>query len=185
MEVLPYNPSSYNMLPQLHDAEQNFHSAGADSLVPNEIRQCFIDNKMDTTFGLALLHRHFDLADNERLVEYNGTSTPWDLSDRPSTTSHLKPTVWGLTSEGLLQPYEFAFAPRMTNPVDITKDEHKDFVRKLSSLLKERKAEGLFGLCPYPGDDWKSVVEVTEGRTNINLKPEDVSTCCIGRNYKC
>lgn len=175
MEALQCIPASYNKLPSLFDAEKDFRSARANSLVSNGIRQLFIEHKMDTTFGVTMLHRHFDLADNELLVEYNGTSTPWDMTGRPETASCLRPTLWGLTQEGLLQPYEFEFAPNKQEPVNFSKQEYREFFTKLSCFLKEMKVERLFGLVKYPGDDWEGVYEITEGRANINIQPQDVS----------
>src|ERR1700722_10973256 len=61
-------------------------------------RELFLDYNMDRTFGLILLHRHFDLNENERLVEYNGTSVPWRLSNisgniRASSYLHPRPCL--------------------------------------------------------------------------------------------
>ncbi|KAF4434347.1 hypothetical protein F53441_13691 [Fusarium austroafricanum] len=39
-------------------------------------KKFFVESDMDGRLGLALIHRHFDLEQDEKLVEYKGTSTP-------------------------------------------------------------------------------------------------------------
>jgi hypothetical protein len=138
---------------------------------------------MDRTFGLILLHRHFDLDANERLVDYGGTSVPWRLS---KTSGNIRASCWLLSVDGAIRPYEFCYASsrdEVTEP-DLANMDQQAFFSAFKKLLGKYNAEDLWGLCRYPGDDFPGRVEVTEGRANINLKPEDVShprlllSCC-------
>lgn len=56
-----------------------------------------------------------------------------------------------------------------------TNPKHLAFIKSFENLLREEDATGLFGLCKYSVDDFKGRVEITEGRANINLLPDDLS----------
>jgi hypothetical protein len=62
---------------------------------------------MDRAFGLILIHSHFDLDENERLVEYNGTSVPWQLS---KISGNIRASNWLVSVGGAITPYEFYYA---------------------------------------------------------------------------
>lgn len=77
-----YDPDTFAALPELASAGARFRVLGArvlgaEALVNSEFRSLFLEHKMDRTYGLMLLHRHFDLSNGERLVEYQGASVPW------------------------------------------------------------------------------------------------------------
>jgi hypothetical protein len=170
----PYDPEAFNKLPSISDAVTKFDAIDGDSLVSTSFRELFLRYNMDRTFGLILLHRHFELDQNERLVSYGDTSVPWRLS---KISKNITPSNWLLSGDGAIQPYEFCYTPAMdeaTGPNLANSDQHA-FFGALIRLLRKHKAESLWGLCKYPGDDFPGRVEVTEGRANINLRPEDVS----------
>jgi hypothetical protein len=52
--------------------------------------------------------------------------------------------------------------------------DQQAFLEEFTQVLLEKRIDGLFGLCRYPGDDFKGRVEITQGRSNINLKFKDV-----------
>ena len=81
-------------------------------------------------------------------------------------------------------PYEFHYSPDDdVNEEDGTPDNPKysAFIKSFNQLLREKDALGLFGLCRYPGDDFEGRVEITEGRANINLRPNDV--CSLNLDF--
>jgi hypothetical protein len=169
-----YNPEAFNKLPSISDAVAKFDALDGDTLVSTSFRELFLRHNMDRTFGLILLHRHFELDLNERLVSYGDTSVPWQLS---KISKHIMPSNWLLSGDGAIRPYEFCYAPAVdeaTGP-NLANSDQRAFFGALLELLYEHKAEDLWGLCRYPGDDFPGRVEVTEGRANINLRPEDVS----------
>ncbi|KAL2071340.1 hypothetical protein VTL71DRAFT_12575 [Oculimacula yallundae] len=167
-----YDPETYQRLPSISDAVANFDRIDGDSLIATTVRELFLSHKMDRTFGLILLHRHFDLDETERLVDYGGTAVPWRLS---KASGNIRPSTWLLTADGGIRPYEFYYTSvrdEATEP-DLANADQLAFFDALKTLLRKYNAEGLWGLCRYPGDDFPGRVEVTEGRANINLMPED------------
>ncbi|KAH0542351.1 hypothetical protein FGG08_003289 [Glutinoglossum americanum] len=167
-----YDPEAFNKLPSISDAVAKFDAIDGDSLVSTSFRELFLRHNMDRTFGLILLHRHFELDQNERLVSYGDTSVPWQLS---KISKNIMPSNWLLSGDGAIRPYEFCYTPAMdeaTGP-NLANSDQQAFFDALIELLHKHKAEGLWGLCRYPGDGFPGRVEITEGRANINLRPED------------
>lgn len=130
---------------------------------------------MDRTYGLMLLHRHFDINSDEKLVEYRGTTVPWQKHELYQAVS---PTTWLVCSDGTIRPYEFAYAPHndieTTEPDPEKSPELAKFLLAFQDLLHKHNLVNVFGLCCYPGDDFPGRTEITRGRANINLLPTDV-----------
>jgi hypothetical protein len=56
-----------------------------------------------------LNHRHFDLEDDEKLVERGYISTPWPLRHAPQyVTSRISPRTWAFI-DGKMEPYEYMY----------------------------------------------------------------------------
>jgi hypothetical protein len=168
-----YEPDIFVALPGLASAGVMFRALGAEALVASEFRNLFLEHEMDRTYGLILLHRHFDLKDSERLVEYRGTSVPWQHDE---LYENVVPSTWLICHDGAIRPYEFTYAPhRVDADPDPKSPERARFLQAFQRLLQKHNAIGLLGLCRYPGDDFSGRIEITRGRANINLLPRDVS----------
>jgi hypothetical protein len=72
-----HDPDCFNKLPLSGESEAKFTAINGDNLVSTIFPNLLTAHKMDRTFGVTLLHRHFELDPDERLVEYRGTSIPW------------------------------------------------------------------------------------------------------------
>ena len=70
-----------------------FETSHGTNLV-NEFRELFTKHETDRVFGLVLNHRHFDMGPNERLVEYRGTSVPWN-----TMLDKTRPSNWLLSAD--------------------------------------------------------------------------------------
>jgi len=170
-----YDTSTYDNLPCLSDAGKVFDAKNGEDMISSKFRELFLHHKVDRIFGLALLHRHFELSPNEQLVEYRGTSVPWEYA--PGAISpYIRPTNWALVQNGSFLPYEFHYS---IDEGDVEFDEpgnptYLPFLQDFERVLHEEDAVGLFGLCKYPGDNFPGRVEITQGRANINLLPQHV-----------
>lgn len=67
--AMVYAPSTYNDLPTLSNAGMAFEEKNGEDLITNQFRALFLQYNMERIFGLILLHRHFELSEEERLVE--------------------------------------------------------------------------------------------------------------------
>ena len=43
-------------------------------------RELFLKHDVYHDLAVCLIHRHFDMTDNEKLVEYGAVSTPWSYT---------------------------------------------------------------------------------------------------------
>ncbi|KAE8393658.1 hypothetical protein BDV23DRAFT_180421 [Aspergillus alliaceus] len=125
---------------------------------------------MTQSFGLTLLHRHFNLKEHETLVETNGTSTPGGLQDTSIIPGRIgkyggsiKPFSW-IVVNGRLVPYEYYFdrSPATKSSPELG----TAFVEDLSAILETHKLSNdlKFHLL---GDVSQRQLEVTEGAANV------------------
>ena len=129
-----------------------------------------LTERMDTIFGLTLIHRHFDIKPDKKLVKYMGTLTPW--SGRFSGTEEPQPAIWAFNDEGLVRPTKFRYSKTQG---DWLTDNQLEFISKFKDQLAARGLDnGIFGLARYPGDNFAGSCEITQGRANVNLQPKDV-----------
>jgi hypothetical protein len=171
-----YNPSVYNNLPLLAQAGQLFEAKQGNDVV-KRLGAVFQKHGTERVFGLVLNHRHFDMSQSERLVEYHGTSVPWtEMLDK------IRPSTWYISGRNVCSPYEFDYcADGIMSEVDSAPSDprYHPFIESLNKILHETDLVGAFGLCRYPGDDYPGRVEVTEGRANINFHPDDVRSLSV------
>jgi hypothetical protein len=153
-------------------------------------------HNMTAHFGVGLVHRHFDMAEHEILVECNGTSTPWavkpgTLGFNGGTESLVWPVAWMLVEEepeedrtedeqgnevkhAKWMPYEFAFSPvggRDSYIVDVDSPAYIAFLTEFTAALQASGFQDILGLRAWPGPGFKGLLEFTQGKANITLKP--------------
>ena len=129
---------------------------------------------MTNEFALILLHRHFQLAPNERLVEYNEVAAPWEM-DAPSVLpliSRIYPKSWALIGHKLC-PYEFGFEADAATVIPSCQIPEV-FIRDFEDVLFRHGLTRIFGLgllqleVNVTGVE-KEAVEFTTGRTSITV----------------
>lgn len=82
-----------------------FDQLNGDSITTGVMKQLFRRHRVDTVFGLALLHKHSLLREGERLTEVRGISNPLTFE-----VGH--PSVWKCKSDDRqLVPLEFSIEP--------------------------------------------------------------------------
>lgn len=172
--LLPYTTDLFNSLPDLHTASTNFASKGGITLV-NDIFKAIIEKyHLEGKLGVGLLHRHFDLSGVEKLVEFNNISMPWANQDAEDNYSGGKilPNAWAVRGNRLV-PYEFYYSP-------LGRESHFDFAAIHLFLHEFMQAIATFSfqdtvaLRLFPHKGFRGALELTEGRANINLSPEQV-----------
>lgn len=166
IQTKPYNSSRFNSLPSLYDAGSKFDTINGNSFIQEVMKPLFRTYGIEHSLGLALMHSHFKLEDNEQLTDIRGTSLAW-------TGPGGKPAVWHLDGD-VIRPYEFSLDSDLETP-DWSSRTYQEFLLAFSKALVEVGAQDIFGLCSYPGDDFERRVETTVGRANVNLKPSEVS----------
>lgn len=185
--TLTYKPESYNTLPTLKTAHENFTKKSARKILDGEILDLF-DQYPDArqNFGLQLLHRHFPMTNSERLIEVERTSTPWDVKNLGPDGSVMQGRVLpktfrvGADSDGdMFEPYEFRyFLNGETALADPNHPDNRAFFQELVGILKKHSLENVLGINaltpeikPLRGfvGEPKWLWEKTIGRANINF----------------
>lgn len=172
----------YNSLPSLHDVSQRFQSKGGKTLIDDIFEPLIRKHQLEAVVGVGLVHHHFSLNDGEMVVEFNHVSTPWvvDVACEemsPNSGSSIVPSGWCIDAEKYV-PYEFTYIPVGAAKIAINLDApelHKFAVEFLSFVL-QNELENIIALRAVMDPDSDGMLEITRGRTNINLKKGQVNT---------
>ncbi len=80
----PYDPTAFHGISSLHDADKHFRSKNGLSFVETKLKSLILQHDVSNLFGVALVHRHFDLEEGTILVEKDMVTAPWkcDISLR-------------------------------------------------------------------------------------------------------
>ncbi|KAG6040800.1 hypothetical protein E4U41_007017 [Claviceps citrina] len=162
--MAPYAVNKFNNLFDFSDALPKFDKLDGQRIANEDMQELFRRHKVENILGLALLHRHSLLDEEERLTDVRGTSNPL-------TFAAGQPSVWKFDSDGQkLAPLEFSIEQREVNWQD---PNMQAFLAEFFDLVKKMDAIDVLGLCGYPGDGYPGRVEFTTGRSNVNLTPDE------------
>jgi hypothetical protein len=157
VEVRQYDPAVYNSLQDFPEVAQSFRSRNGKFFI-RSIRKVYLRHKVEGSLGVGLVHRHFDLSADERLVQEGNKSTPRDIEDVNKT--NVIPSAWAFRN-GALYPYEFKVTLQGANGPELP----PAFISELYALLKSNKYEDVLGVITFSGEP--TCEERTEGRANI------------------
>ena len=163
----PYSSSAFNTLPSLRDADAEFKGRNAGAIMNSNIASIFAKHNVNDFLGIQLLHRHFSLNSDERLVDVGGASVPWSNGGSEALDSCILPVSWAFEGN-TYHPYEFKFVPP-------TQELHKPvlpepFVIELNETLKAHNLQGVLGIRVLKtGQGKKPEMEITKGRSNITF----------------
>jgi hypothetical protein len=139
-----------------------------------------------------MLHRHFDIDNNQILVEFNNITLPWVGSWQSyGKYKGLSTTAWKLVvkegpdgKEFAWMPYEFSYDPAYLQTdtdtvapmasVDLNDTKFQAFLAEYSAAIREAGLDQVVGLRVWPGKDFRGGLERTEGKANIWLVPGQV-----------
>jgi hypothetical protein len=168
-----YQVSAYNNLPNLMDAYDTFVERNPLEVIEHEIslvepsfpgygrlnytelllilvvfsRALFFKHNVYEELSVSLIHRHFAMKGDERLVEFGSVSTPWPGSKTGSVMAagHIMPRSWRFVN-GKLMPYEFGFNESSRDIVYKDLPNKPEFYADFGSLLEKHKLTDLLGL---------------------------------------
>lgn len=180
-----YHHESFNSLSPFEVAGPGFDKVNGSDIIANIMTPLFRKHEVERILGLQLLHHHFKLQPEERLVDFNGTSIP--IAPGINQLSNFTASVWGIkcaNNKIELFPVEFALnsgdstldtsSPWSESNFDEFIRAKKQFFIEYTQLVKNLGIEGLFGFARYPGDGYPGRVEITVGRAHVNLTPTQV-----------
>lgn len=173
----PYSVSQFNQIPDLYKAKTTFHAKDGVKFVREVFGPLVLKHGLEATLGITILHRHFALQEPEKLVEFNNISLPWknQSSDDTHSGGKILANAW-LLNDGKLMPYEYFFSPmNQEESLDLTQNRVRAFLDEFIKAAKYSKLEGVVALRMFPFVGYSGGLEFSEGRSNIVLKPGEVS----------
>jgi hypothetical protein len=169
VQLQPYQASEFNSIPDIMDSVKQFQETNASGLM-QEVGQAFLKHQVHSILGVALVHRHFDLAQREKLVNIGNVALPCAAHEAASALA-ANPSSWCFTKDGVM-PYEFTH-----QGAHVSMDDHmQDFLAEYRAILEKNQASHILGHCTLdgmPAENHPPSMEFTSGRANITL-PFDV-----------
>lgn len=177
----PYSSTTFHASPHIDTAASTFETQNGKSFIDKILAPLIRKHTVEECFGPTLVHRHFDIEADEKLVEFNNVTTPWTIDEEFQDTNVgsnglIYPTAWLLDAEGKWMAYEFAFSPtggKDKHIVDFNAAKYHDFLLEYALAIKAGGWEKVLGLRAWPGDGFAGVLEFTQGKANINLTPAE------------
>ncbi|KAJ2896792.1 hypothetical protein MKZ38_005238 [Zalerion maritima] len=170
-----YNHQVFNSLPYLKDAVARYEEANNPiEIIGAELGELFTKHGVEGTLSLALLHRHFEMAPDERLVEHGDMSVPWQVNDQIEDLPVKAPSgkLVGRTfklMDGTVVPVEFGFNPSHGPAPYRPLPDAPEFYRELSAILERDGLSDIIGLATISGkyEPGYIVTERTFGGVNV------------------
>jgi hypothetical protein len=142
-----YDRRAYEELYQFHNAKKllslNRHNI-------EHLGHLIVKHNVHEQFGVCLLHKHFDLFNDERLVrainlrEKTVTITPSNRKE--GVVPYLWKTGFGPSGVWYLNPLEFVVEGQGRHSTKIDFQKYADFLHEFSQHLAELRLSNVFGL---------------------------------------
>ena len=126
----PYSSTNFHSIEDLYPAATKFKDLKGPEWVYEVAKPLLVKHGLNKTFGVGMLHRHFDIDADQILVEFNNITLPWKSKiaiDGEPGTKKIQATSWKLVpkrseaadgTSGLdagadfaWMPYEFSYDP--------------------------------------------------------------------------
>ncbi|KAL2372002.1 hypothetical protein BDBG_03692 [Blastomyces gilchristii SLH14081] len=168
-----YDPTIFGNVSSLETAAENFRNLNGVSIVQTTLKSLILQHEVADSFGVALVHRHFDLDNGTVLVEKDMVLSPWACdSSWDKFGGKIAPISW-LCKGDKTFPYEFGFfSYRQAMPMKL--EEHSAFVQAYFDAVKQHGLEEYIGLRRLSGREPEEMLECTEGKVNINFPISEI-----------
>lgn len=133
-------------------------------------RALFLKHEVYDDLAVCLIHRHFDLAANEKLVEFGAVSSPWSYTQNDSDMigGSVVPRTWKFV-QGKMRPFEFGYNEALGEPIYKQLPNKPEFYKEFNNILQDTGTSDLLGLTLHsdkiPTDQVK--FEKTFDRANV------------------
>lgn len=192
MVTVPYCSKVFHAIGDLRPSADQLNDLNGTAWIKTVGKDLLKKHGMNETFGIGLLHRHFDIDDNQILVEFNNITLPWKTAmiAPEEDGSTISATSWKLIPQSddkfAWMPYEFKWEPAVkpeaalesastSVPIDLNLEKYKTFLEEFSAALRKEGLEKVLGLRVWPGQGFRGGLERTEGKANIFLNPDQVT----------
>ena len=183
--VAPYSHDFFHQIQDVGDVMGELKTKDSNAFVHTTLAPIFKKHYLEEVLGVGLVHRHFSISPNEKLVEFNNITTPWSGIKLSSNHSAKIPnsanglvteTSWVLDANDKWMPFEFSFDPQGTTTVVNLEDaQYQEFLREYTTALKQNGFDKILGLTAWPGAGYTGGLEFCSGRGNIVLTPDQTT----------
>ncbi|RFU35206.1 hypothetical protein B7463_g1159, partial [Scytalidium lignicola] len=178
-----YDATFFDHLPDIPQSYHRLIFRNGPQHISKAIHPLFIRYGVTDIFGVRLLHRHYLLSSNERIVQRGDVAAPWPL-DRiqfAKTKGHVIPSSW-LFRNGNAYPYEFSFVAKSENhdPATLLQlNDYENFFSDFCKLLQKYQLCDVLGLCLLdrprrPREGSTLEINLDADRISINLPSSDI-----------
>ena len=142
-----YVPQIYRDIPGIIESYQRLVFRDQVQKIEAEIRQLFFDHAVEDVFGIRLVHKHFRLQDNERMIQHGNTALPWDseMAAGLEADGTVTPASW-LFRDGVAYPYEFQYNPNQELENDFHVEDYASFFTAYHAYLLNNGLTDVLGL---------------------------------------
>ena len=176
----PYSHDTFHTAVDISVAGKEFLTRDGKKFVEETLAPLVKRHGLEGDFGVCLIHRHFDIDPNEKLVEFNNITLPLTinvgLNEFAGKEDHLiYDTAWMLDSNGKWMAYEYSFSltrGKDSYIVNIQDVKYRDFLVEFTAAVTAGGWETILGLRAWPGPGFQGVLEITQGKANYNLAPQ-------------
>lgn len=189
MKILDYSAAEFNSIPYLFEQYDAFQISGAQRVMDSELKELFTRYGVTDHLGVGLMHRHFDIHDDEVMVESNGVSLPWkipDLATMQDEDGVLIPSTWAVRHHRFM-PTEYVFASHFQStkqiPTVLSSEVSPQFFEDFMFTLRQHKLEHILGICLLPSA-MEHRIEITREKANIiTTVPGDIYRSVPSEQY--
>ncbi|KAK4166934.1 hypothetical protein QBC43DRAFT_286325 [Cladorrhinum sp. PSN259] len=168
--IHPYNPDIFHSLQSPGDAAQDFSSHDIKLLLHrgSELSQLFLNHKVGTDIAIELLHRHFEVPADKRLVRVGRVVTPWSTSlfsavEQQSGLGRLAPSGI-LVRDGAYYPYEFRHLSKAEDEAEAQSSggkgrlvQHAAFLEQFALFVQDKGISHVLGLRTLSAEEKRRV----------------------------
>ncbi|PWY69053.1 hypothetical protein BO70DRAFT_400113 [Aspergillus heteromorphus CBS 117.55] len=158
--AMQYDHRAFDALMDVDESAQYFESLTGYEHLRSGLRDIFMRHGVNDELAVALLHRHFEMAANEKLVELGPVSSPWPIAAHEDSVvgGHILPHTWRVFENELqdAQKVQFSLA----------------FFKDFHQYVKKNGLENVIGIThiDHGRDASESdvqLMEITHGRNSI------------------
>ena len=154
----------------LFRSNKTFKAKNAALTIDTTLASLFLRHNVHENLGIQMLHTHFSISDDERLVGIGAVAVPIELDI--IVGSAIKPLVYRFVPSGVAV-CEWTQGDD-ANEVDLSSPQYAAFMAELRTVLDDAGLIDVLGIfVRQPGDGENKGVEFTAGRANITLHKDE------------
>ncbi|CAF2117448.1 unnamed protein product [Rotaria magnacalcarata] len=141
-----YDGETFSALHHYNDAKM-FVNSDAVKVGIDELGKVITENGLETDVGVCLLHKHFDMSDDEILLEIplDGASKLSPVN-RAALKSEILPYMWKMNKHSRWTPLEFTLSTKCMQSKLEKVMRNQAFIQEIGNILTRLQIHDVLGL---------------------------------------